>query len=726
MMNRRTPYSAALVLLALGLLMSAADADVKLPRIFGSHMVLQREMKLPVWGWAEPAEKVTVQLGDGAPVSAVANDKGEWKLSLPPVAAGGPFTMKVTGKNAITLDDVLVGEVWLCSGQSNMEMQVVSVNNATQEIADAKYPRIRAIKAPHTPAGFPATDYDASWVICSPETAGGFTAAGFFFAREVQKALDVPIGLLDSSWGGTAIEPWTPPVGFAQVPSLKSFYDRVMLTDPKSATYKAMLGDYIARNEAWQTQAKAALAGEKPLDPAPAYPNELKPMVGVGDPAALFNGLVSPIIPYAIRGALWYQGETNHWDGMLYADKTKALVAGWRQLWGEGDFPYYYVQIAPYNYGNEDPYVLARFWEAQLACQAIPNTGMARTNDIGDINDIHPKNKQEVGRRLALWALAKTYGKTDVVCEGPTFKEMSQEPGALRVRFANVGSGLVSRDGKPLNWFEIIGQDTDFVKADARIDGDSVVLTSPEVKQPVAMRFGWHRNAEMNLSNKEGLPAYPCHAGEVPKRDWLALKVPEAKDYQLVYDLDLAKANPLVYDVDNHANVTGNFDRIAYFLELQQGDQGVQYVYVSMDAFTKDLGKIGVPTLASGAKFQQLVANLNVVSNVTGIVTGEGLKGNLEFWPNNYGPANAANVPNADAAKWDFGDEMSGPEDGYGSMQVGNYEAKQTIFAFNSWKSGDGADVGIGNSDGDTRDWTFKRNSASYQVRRLRVLVRVK
>ncbi|HJN17258.1 MAG TPA: sialate O-acetylesterase, partial [Armatimonadota bacterium] len=426
-----------------------------------------------------------------------------------------------------------------------------------------------------------------------------------------------------------------------------------------------------------------------------------------------------------IRGAIWYQGESNHGEGMLYTEKTRAQINGWREVFGQPNLPYYFVQIAPYHYGEEDPTVLAKFWEAQSAILEIPRTGMALCHDIGNLNDIHPKNKQDVGKRLGLIALADTYGR-DVIYSGPTFREMKIKDGMIRLLFDHVGGGLVSRDGEPLNWFEIIGEDSGWVEADARIAGDAVVLSAPEVKKAAAMRFAWHKLAEPNLMNAAGLPAVQFRAGEVPKRDFLT-KVKDAEGYELALDIDLAKlGRDPKYDVDNRGEITGAFDRIAYILELQTEDGAPQFAYVSMDAFTDDLGKIGVPTVASGAVFQMHVTNMNVVSNVESIVTGEGIAtGNIEFWPNNYGPPNDNSVPNASGAVWDFGDQYADPVDGYGSMQIGNYGDKQTILAINNWKSAPSGDLGIGNSDGDTRDWTFKNNAASYMSKRLRVLVRL-
>lgn len=728
-MDRRSRLAATVILGALVALGCAgAWGDVRLPHVFGSHMVLQRDVELPVWGWADPGEEISVQIGDRPAVTAKADAEGKWQVKLAAMPAGGPLQMTVQGKNRVVIEDVLVGEVWLCSGQSNMEMVVASCNNAEQEIAEANYAQIRQLRAPKTPSGFPRDDFDAAWQVCSPQTAGQFTAVGYFFARHIHKELQVPVGLINSSWGGTLIEPWVPAVGYERVPALKGIHDRVTLTNPTSEPYKKRLGQYLDELTAWVAKAREKLAAEEELDAAPAYPKELLPLTEHQQPTTLYNGMVHPVVPYAIRGALWYQGESNHGDGMMYVEKTRALVEGWREVWRNSDMPFYYVQIAPWQYGNEAPTILPTFWEAQAAAQVIPHTGMVVINDIADLQDIHPRNKQDVGLRLALLALARTYGRTDLVCCGPTFRSLEIEGDRLRVRFDNVGSGLASRDGKPLTWFEIIGQDTDFVPADAVIEGDSVVLSSPQVKQPAAMRFAWSKLAEPNLMNREGLPAGAFRAGEVPERDYLALRVPEAKEYQLVYTLDLARLGPQVeYEVDHTGNVTGPFDRIAYFLELQKEGGEVQYVYVSMDSFTQDVKKIGVPVLASKAMFQQRVQNMNVVSNVPGITTGTGLAGgNIEFWPHNYGPPNSGGVPNASAAIWDFGDQPGAPEDGYGCMQVHNHDAKQTIFAINNWKAGASADIGIGNSEGDTRDWTFTRNAGSYSVKRLRVLVRPK
>jgi sialate O-acetylesterase len=708
----------------------AARAEVRLPKVFGGHMVLQQEKPLVIWGWAQPNETVTVQIALENR-TAQANELGEWKVELPAMKAGGPYSLTVSGSSTVRFDDVMVGEVWLCSGQSNMEMGISMARDGEQEIAAADYPAIRLLKVTRKWTPEPQNDIEGTWKQCSPKAVaeggwGGFSAAAYYFGRELHKKLGVPVGLIDATWGGTRIESWTPPEGFAAVPALKQESKLLQLGDPREAAHQQRLEQVLQDTERWLASAKQALVQRTNVPTMPTYPEELLPPHDVQHRTALYNGMIHPLHPFALRGAIWYQGESNATEGKLYTERMKALIGGWRQLWGEGDFPFYFAQIAPWTYGFK-PEIIGEFWEAQAAAQEIPNCGMVVINDIGNLKDIHPANKQEVGRRLALWALAKTYGKQNLVYAGPSFKAMSVEGDKMRLSFEGAGGGLTSRDGKPLSWFEIIDADEGgFVKADAEIQGETLVLSAPGVKHPAAMRFAWSMLAEPNLMNAEGLPAGAFRAGAVPRRDMLALNVPEAKDYQLVYELDLAKLDQKVaYQVDNHARISKPFDRIAYCLELQTADAKTEYVYVSMDAFTDALDKIGVPTARSGARFQRNVSNMNVYSNVKGIVTGTGLAGgNLEFWPNNYGPANSAKVRNASDQTYDFGDDPGDPVDGYGSMQVHNHEAKQTLFALNHWSEGSGADVGIGNQPAGNPDWTFAGNAGSYEVKRLRVLVR--
>jgi sialate O-acetylesterase len=506
-----------LLLAVSGTLARPALSDVKLPHVIGDQMVLQRDQPVPIWGWADPGEPVAVTLGDHQR-ETVADAAGQWLVRLPALEAGGPHQLVVVGHNTIRVRDVLVGEVWLCSGQSNMEMGVGVALDAEREIAAADHPRMRLFELPRRPAGEPARDIDAKWRVCRPDTIasggwGGFSAVGYYFGRELHTALNVPIGLIDSSWGGTRIGPWTPPCGFAAVPDLAGVGDTIR---QKDAEYRAKtLPARMTEIEEWIAATRAALAAGERLPPTPWWPRH--PLESHAEPTGLYNGMIHPLVPFAIRGAIWYQGEANvHTaDGMLYHDKMRALIAGWRDVWNQGEFPFYFVQLAPFKYTlhrkDLSPYAMPGIWEAQLASLAIPNTGMAVLTDLGDWRDIHPKNKQEVGRRLALWALAKTYGREGLVCSGPLYQSMSVEGSAIRVRFDYVGGGLESRDGQPLNWFEIAGADRQFVKAAAEIDGDTVVVSSPTVPEPVAVRFSWHMLPEPipNLVNREGLPASP-------------------------------------------------------------------------------------------------------------------------------------------------------------------------------------------------------------------------
>jgi sialate O-acetylesterase len=489
-------------LLCLAGLIQTCLADVRLPHIFGTHMVLQRDKPVRLWGWADPEEKVKVSIGK-ANGEAAADKQGKWSIELPPASATAPIDVTIEGKNSIVLHDVLVGEVWLCSGQSNMQWPVSMVTHARKEIADAKHPQIRLFTVPMRPAGEPAADVSGSWTVCTPSSIPGFTAVGYFFGRYLHEQLEVPVGLINSSWGGTRIEPWTPPVGFRDVPALASMVAQI---DNATTEYAKMTAAVLPKYKAWLAVAEEAQKKGERIPAPPEWP--ANPLANNVAPTGLYNGMIHPLVPFAIRGAIWYQGESNVGEGMLYYDKMKALIEGWRSVWHEKDLPFLYVQLAPYRYGPAAQINLPRSWEAQSAALQIPYTGMAVINDIGNPKDIHPKDKQDVGKRLALWALAKTYGK-QIVYSGPLYKSMSIDGTKIRVKFEHVGGGLVARNGKPLDWFKIAGDDKKFVDAEAIIDGDSVIVSSSKVPKPVAVRYAFDQIAEPNLQNIEGLPASP-------------------------------------------------------------------------------------------------------------------------------------------------------------------------------------------------------------------------
>lgn len=493
-------------------LFSPATAEVRLPAVIGDHMVLQQGQPIELWGWASSEEAVSIRF-EGNRVKIRADRDGRWRTQLPAMKAGGPYTMTIKGENELILKNILVGEVWLCSGQSNMEWRMRSVIDNREEINAASHPGIRLFRIPRRAEGYPQDDVDAEWWECDPTTVVDFSGVAYFFGRMLHEKLNVPVGLIQTAWGGTRIEPWTPPEGFASVPELADITQQIQTAEE---IFSKAIQDSLVKIENWVEAANVAVAENKPVPEMPGMAEH--PLGERQRPTALYNGQVHALVPFGVRGFIWYQGEANRKEGMLYFHKMKALINGWRSVWGNDALPFYFVQLAPYgysftSYGDTNPYYLAEVREAQRKSLEIPNTGMVVTTDVGNIYDIHPRNKQCVGRRLALWALAKTYGVQDIVYSGPLYSSMRVVGDRIRISFDHTGSGLASNDGKPLTWFEIAGQDNKFVRAEAVIKGDEVEVWSSEVSDPAAVRFGWHENAVPNLANKEGLPASPFHTG---------------------------------------------------------------------------------------------------------------------------------------------------------------------------------------------------------------------
>ncbi len=490
-------------------------ADIKLPSVLNDHMVLQQDKPLKVWGWAEPGEVISVVFKDQRGQTTVGKD-GLWEIVLEATKASeGAYDMSITGTQSqpVVLCDIQIGEVWVCSGQSNMEWEMRRIYSPTPEIRRADFPKIRLFHVPRKVSEHPLEDVEAEWEICSPETIRDFSAVAYYFGLELHQKLGVPIGLISTRWGGTRIEPWTPIVGFQSIPELQDILEKMKSADEE---YRTEMKEYYPELKSWLSAYESALSEGRRIPPQPEMP--LHSHHDPQAPTALYNAMVHPLIRFAIRGAIWYQGEANRNDGPIYAQKMGALINGWRSVWGLGDFPFYYVQLAPFNYGYSiddeesdtlDFYRLPLIWEAQSQALRIPNTGMAVTTDIADLYDIHPRNKKDVGYRLSLWALAKTYGQKDLVYSGPLYRSMSIEGNKIRIQFDHVGSGLISLDDQPLSWFEIAGQDRTFAKARAKISGDAVLVWNERISEPVAVRFGWHQLATPNLGNKEGLPASP-------------------------------------------------------------------------------------------------------------------------------------------------------------------------------------------------------------------------
>ena len=506
-------------------LVSSAFANVGLPRIFGSNMVLQRDAAAPVWGWAEPGEQVTVTFA-GQTKKASADNSGSWMVKLDAMEASNDGRdLVVSGKNKLTFKNVLVGEVWVCSGQSNMEWTVGGALQPNVERENAKFPLIRHIKVNKVPSDAPQKDFGGTpWTVCSPQTVNGYTAVGYFFGRRLHQELEIPVGLINTSWGGTRIEPWVPLVGFRKIKDVgfaKQIISTIERADPSTGPGKQAYKEGIASIRKWLDETETRVeSGQYPTTMPAKFPSLGR---SHQSPSRLYRGMVHPLVPFGIRGAIWYQGESNGNEGITYTQKKQALVEGWRQVWGQGDFPFYWVQLANFTDDRKTPEGgdgYARVRDAQRKAMAIKNTGMAVIIDIGETRDIHPKNKQDVGSRLAQWALARDYGKDVVPC-GPLYKSHKVEGNAIRVSFDHVGGGLIVgiksglepvTDVKdlPLQRFAIAGKDRKWVWAKAKIDGGSVVVSSQEVANPVAVRYAYSANPlGANLYNAEGIPASP-------------------------------------------------------------------------------------------------------------------------------------------------------------------------------------------------------------------------
>ena len=650
-----------------GSVCAAPASDVRLPALFTDNMVLQREREIPVWGWANPGGEVSVSIAGNTATAEVGED-GKWRTNLPALPAGGPYEVKISGQESKALKNVLVGEVWICSGQSNMEMPVMvgnyGVKNGRKEISEANHPNIRLFTVPKITEATPQEDFEADgWVECSPETVPAFTAVGYFFGRHLHKQLGVPVGLIHSSWGGTVAEAWTSEVGLATIQDFRNVLPEVkglvenyqslqetreakvrewvealddcdLGSDRESAPWAepdldasdwgsmdlpciwedAGLPDYDGylwfRKEieipgSWRGKdlvlnlgpvndwdrtffngrkvggievpgklvekreytipadlvadgknviavrvydmgnkggicgekkelrlevkgdpmSSISLAGawrykegsnEKTRSAEPKIPFAASSIQNT--PTVLFNAMIAPLVPYGIRGAIWYQGESNASRAYQYRTLFPTMILDWRRHWAQGDFPFLFVQLA--NFLPVDPKPVESDWaelrEAQLHTLAFPKTGMACAIDIGEEKDIHPKNKQDVGKRLALAARHIAYGETDLVFSGPIYRFMEVETGKIRLHFDHVGGGLVAKDGNELTGFAIADKAGKFVWAEAEIDGDTVVVSSPKVPEPAAVRYGWANNPVCNLYNKEGLPASPFRTDSWP------------------------------------------------------------------------------------------------------------------------------------------------------------------------------------------------------------------
>ena len=490
-----------------------AFAELSVPHVFSDHMVLQREREVAIWGWAAPESEVKVSF-KGKSVTGRAGRDGKWRVKLATGAAdgdGAQLTIAGDGETRV-IQDVLVGEVWLASGQSNMVFTLDRVPAYADVIKEANHPHLRMFNAPTVTAVEPQSDIQGAWSLCSSQTAGKYSAVAFFFARKLHQELDVPVGVIKTAWGGKPVETFTSREALNTLPSTKRLVAAAMEADGKydddraQKNYQIRLDRWKSTIAAWRKQPTAD-RGRPPR--RPAVPK--RPLDTEGQPGVLYNSMIHPLVGYTIQGAIWYQGESNAKPGAVpYDQSLPLLIRDWRQRWGD-DFSFYFVQLANFRApstepGNNDPWPLLQD-RMRVILSTTPKTGMAIINDIGEADDIHPKNKHDVGERLARWAMAKDYGR-DVIYSGPLYRDFVVDDNVVEVRFEHVGAGLKSRDGGELKRFEVAGADRKWHWATAKISAsDTVQVTCDQVPQPVAVRYAWAANPEgANLVNSGGLP----------------------------------------------------------------------------------------------------------------------------------------------------------------------------------------------------------------------------
>jgi sialate O-acetylesterase len=493
------------------MLATVARAEVKLPSIVSDGMVLQREQTVPIWGWADANEQVVVKIADQQ-TTAKADASGNWRVELPAMKAGGPVVMTIAGSNTLTVKDVLIGDVWICGGQSNMEWPVRSTTDAKTAIDASADPMLHVFKVEHATSDKPENDCKASWAAAAPESVTNFSGVGYYFGKDLRKEVGVPVGLVQSTWGGTPAEAWMSDAALRQGSRFAGLFQRI---DEWTKTAGNERADFDKKLAAWTTATKEARASGAALPKRPAQPKATRAQLY---PSRLYNAMIAPIAPFGARGVIWYQGEANAERAAQYRVLLPALIADWRRAWESPTLPFGIVQLA--NLGPEyakpaEPSTWCELRESQLlTAQQVPNCGLAVAIDIGEEATIHPKNKAEVGRRLSLWAQAKVYGRK-LEYTGPIFMRDNVDGEKVRLTFAHA-DGLRAASGEQLVGFAIAGEDKVFHPANARIDGKDVIVSCDRVAKPQSVRYAWKKNPSCNLVNGAGLPASPFRTDDWP------------------------------------------------------------------------------------------------------------------------------------------------------------------------------------------------------------------
>ena len=717
--------SAALCLAPGGLWAKVVPAPV-----FSDNMVLQQKMQVPVWGKADPGETVTVEFA-GQTKTAQANEHGNWKLALDPMeACSENRTMTIRGAdNQVEIANVLVGEVWLCSGQSNMEMPLWLDNNPRfrqyngDKLAErTNYPLIRFVRTPRAYSMVPDRSLAVKWQPMRSDNIKSFSAVAYFFGIELFKALDVPIGLIQSAWGGTDIAAWISLGGFhSALPDSRFETAIVESRTPGHPRYKNLMAHFKKEMDAWQQKFDEAVEKNNVPPQLPYFPSAfVRPGKRPNLPGILYNRMIVGYAPFAMRGAIWYQGCNNVTDGSVYIWKLRALHTGWKKAFENPHFRLYIVQLAPYIYNHRNREDLPRLCEAQQTyADSEPDAALVTIGDVGNLKDIHPSDKSQVGRRLALQALKRDYGR-DVKCESPRLREVKCEPDKLVLEFDNVEAWKKLGEGEDVN-FEIAGGNGAFRAASVKIVGDKLEVSSPKVPNPRAVRYMWRHDRTASLANEAGLPLGPFrHDTRSDREKADALR----RRGRLIYEYDLladgAKAPTI--KVDNSAEA-GKFKRIHYMLELTRKNGKLEYVFVSIPAFTADARRIGLPL--TDYQQQRHLENIWLHSNVLQL-DHQPYVGIIEITSGNYRTRNEHGIRGASNELHDIGDELL-KGIGYGCFQIHDRNYRQTIFAINNWRNPSRMDIGIGNNPnmkkGQHPDWTFSKNAKEYSSAVFRVAV---
>ncbi len=727
------------------LVVSAAAGTAGFADYFSDNMVLQRDVLCPVWGVAAPGSTVELAIKDLAvpdenslsaqlpPYEAVADKDGRWMVKLNRMSAGGPYllTLRQDGRIVSKLENVMFGDVYLCSGQSNMEFKLRTAKDADKLIAAAAVPELRLLQVENAWSGMPQTGLKGKWQVSSPATVPDFSAVAFIAGKKLVEELKVPVGLVQADWGGTPIESWISREAMTAEPALYDWPIACMAYyDKQSPEYRAMLARLSADFAKYSEELKKCEVSGATPPKAPAVPEAIYRPNGMAQPAVHFNSMINPLIPAAFKGVFWYQGCANVGIGAKYGRMLKTLTADWRKRFDNPDMPFIIIQIAPYDYEKsygqrpEDGNFASLVYSQQTFADSDPNAYAVVISDVGNVDDIHPTDKIPVGNRVANLCLNHIYGR-DIAADSPFFDRI--EPvgdGSLRVYFRNAEGGLTTSDGKAPDWFEIAAGNGIFVPAEAKIDGNTVILRSDLVKVPAAARFAWSDKAEPNLRGVvSGLPV-GCFDSGVPEPGDLAAFVPESSAFKVIYKYfptsqprqDFLKS--VVYAVDNSEKFSGRkISRIGYFVEGILPDNSVEYVFVTMDPFTGDVKKIGVPV---GNIFQTRLSNIEVWSNVPGVATGKFPEGAIEFWNNNFDPARKLDLPGASDKLYDWDDTYQpGVAFGHGSMQIHNISASepQVVFAFNRFGGGPECEFGIGTNRGDGNpDYVYSKSGQRFRL----------